>query len=265
MCKKCQKLKLNIEAKTEKETNSCDNNKENVYCNIQAKGNEHPLSYIKEHSGPKKLSEKSTCDKHDFFVSESDHADVSAILESVFPNASDKMKLFLKSQHDILCSKSPQARRWNKDVVSLCLSLWIRSPKAYQTLLESNVLILPPGRQLRRYKNYIPQDPGISDTTLRWMYESAKGLRLPPNGWVGGLHHDETKVQQDLVMEMKRGKPIIIGWIDLGEEAQNLRVMKDQAVIQRLAIEVIQVTFVGFTGFRFRICHFITRELKPQN
>lgn len=179
MCKKCQKLKLNIEAKTEKESNRCDSNKENVYCNIQAKGNEHPLSYIKEHSGPKKLSEKSTCDKHEIFVSESDNADVSNILESVFPNASDKMKMFLKSQHDILCSKSPQARRWNKDVVSLCLSLWIRSPKAYQTLLESNVLILPSGRQLRRYKNYIPQDPGISDTTLRWMYESAKGLQLP--------------------------------------------------------------------------------------
>lgn len=59
LCKKCQKLKLNIEAKTEKETN----NKENVYCNIPAKGDEHPLSYIKEHSGPKNLSEKSTWDK----------------------------------------------------------------------------------------------------------------------------------------------------------------------------------------------------------
>lgn len=220
---KMSKTEIKYWSKTEKETNRCDNNKENVYCNIQAKGDEHPLSYIKEHSGPKNLSEKSTRDKDVIFVSEGDHADLSNILESVFPNASDKMKMFLKSQHDILCSTSPQARRWNKDVVSLCLSLWIRSPKAYQTLLESNVLVLPSGRQLRRYKNYIPQDPGISDTALRWMYESAKGLRLPPNGWVGGLHHDETKVQQDLVMEMKGGTPIITGWIDLGEEAQNLK------------------------------------------
>lgn len=180
LCKKCQKLKLNNEAKTEKETN----NKENVYCNIPAKGDEHPLSYIKEHSGPKNLSEKSTWDKDEIFVSESDHADLSNILESVFPNASDKMKMFLKSQHDILCSKSPQARRWNKDVISLCLSLWIRSPKAYQTLLESNVLVLPSGRQLRRYKNYIPQDPGISDTTLRWMYESAKRASTTSK-WMG--------------------------------------------------------------------------------
>jgi hypothetical protein len=61
----------------------------------------------------------------------------------------------------IICgisAKSPQARRWNKDVISLCLSLWIRSPKAYQTLLESNMFILPSGRQLRRYKNCIPQE-----------------------------------------------------------------------------------------------------------
>lgn len=63
-------------------------------------------------------------------------------------------------------------------------------------------------------------------------------------------------------MEMKGGTPIIIGWIDLGEEAQNLRVMKDQAVIQRLASEVKQLTFVGFTGFRFPICHFPTRGIK---
>lgn len=38
--------------------------------------------------------------------------------------------------------------------------------------------------------------------------------------------------------------------------------MKDQAVIQRLASEVKQLTFVGFTGFRFPIFHFPTRGIK---
>lgn len=56
-------------------------------------------------------------------------------------------------------------------------------------------------------------------------------------------------------MEMKGGTPIITGEIDLGGYAQNLRVIKDQAVTQRLASEVIQITFVGFTGFRFPICY----------
>lgn len=61
-------------------------------------------------------------------------------------------------------------------------------------------------------------------------------------------------------MEMKGGTPIITGEIDLGGYAENLRVIKDQAVTQRLASEVIQITFVGFTGFRF-----LGRELQPLN
>ena len=78
----------------------------------------------------------STNDDHSMYmlVSESDHEDLSEILEKVIPNAPEKMELFLMSQHEALSAKSPQARRWNKDVISLCLSLWIRSPKAYQTL-----------------------------------------------------------------------------------------------------------------------------------
>lgn len=79
----------------------CDNNdnKENAWWNVHAKGDDHPLSYIKEQLGPKNLSEKSTCDKDEIFVSESNNADLSNILESVFPNASDKIKVFLKSQY----------------------------------------------------------------------------------------------------------------------------------------------------------------------
>jgi hypothetical protein len=68
-----------------------------------------------------------TNDDHSIYmlVSESDHEDLSEILEKVFPNAPEKMKLFLMSQHEALSAKSPQARRWNKDVISLCLSLII--------------------------------------------------------------------------------------------------------------------------------------------
>jgi hypothetical protein len=30
------------------------------------------------------------------------------------------------------------------------------------------------------------------------MYLSAMEMKLSPNGWVGGIHHDETRVQQYL-------------------------------------------------------------------
>jgi hypothetical protein len=166
------------------------------------------------------------------------------------------------SQHEALSAKSPQARRWNKDVISLCLSLWMRSPKAYQTLLESNMLILPSERKLRRYKNCIPQEPGFSDQIFKWIYSSAKEIKLSPNGWVGGIHHDETRVQQDLIVDMQDGILSLIGWIDLGEEVQNLRILCDKWLPPHLGTEVIQMSFMGFTSFRFTICHFPTAGIK---
>jgi hypothetical protein len=42
-------------------------------------------------------------------------------------------------------------------------------------------------------------------------------MKLSPNGWVGGIHHDETRVQQDLIVDMQDGIPSLIGWIDLAD------------------------------------------------
>jgi hypothetical protein len=94
------------------------------------------------------------------------------------------------------------------------------------------------------------------------MHLSAKEMKLSPNGWVGGIHHDETRVQQYLIVDMQDGIPSLIGWIDLSEEAQNLRILCDKRFAQHLATEVIQMSFMGFTGFRFPICHFPTAGIK---
>lgn len=195
-------------------------------------------------------------------VSEGVHGDLSTIFENVFPHAPEKMKLLLQSQAKALAAKTPTARRWNKEVISLCLSLWVRSPKAYQILQDSNMLILPSGRQLLRYKNCIPQDAGINQKVLYWMHESAKDAHVPEHGWAGGLHYDETKIQKDLVIDMSGGTPNLVGWIDLGEDAFNLKVLKQKDVKQTLAEEVMQLSFLGYTGFRFPVCHFPTDGIK---
>ena len=94
-------------------------------------------------------------------LSTEDHRDLSLILNKIFPEAPSEMKTLLKAQHEALKSKSPNARRWSKDVISLCLSIWVRSPASYQNLKDSNMLILPSGRQLRRYKNVVQQTSGM--------------------------------------------------------------------------------------------------------
>ncbi|KAK3089320.1 hypothetical protein FSP39_002711 [Pinctada imbricata] len=51
----------------------------------------------------------------------------------------------------------------------------------------------------------------------------------------------------------------------MGEESFNLKVLKDNEVKSELANEVLQVSFVGFTGFRFPICHFPTAGVKASD
>lgn len=103
-------------------------------------------------------------------LSKKDQKDLTEIFESVFPGASTEMKTLLQSQAQALKCKNRKSIRWDKTILSLCLSMWIRSPANYQQLRESNFLILPSGRQLRKYKNEVPQKSGINDEILHWMY-----------------------------------------------------------------------------------------------
>lgn len=125
----------------------------------------------------------------------------------------------------------------------------------YSDLKDSQMLILPSGRQMQRYKNFIPQQAGLNKDVLSRMYHAAAADNLPPNGWAGGLIHDETKVQGDVVLSFRNGTPKLVGWVDTGEEGKNLRIIKEGSVTQKLANEAFQVVFLGYTGFRFPVYH----------
>lgn len=58
------------------------------------------------------------------------------------------------------------------------------------------------------------------------MANVAKQHNIPAAGYHGGLIHDETRIQQDLVMNCKGKSAELIGWIDIGEEGNNIRVAK---------------------------------------
>lgn len=99
-----------------------------------------------------------------------DSDEMNAELEKVFSGASDEMKVLLKSQSRALDCKRTSSMKWDKRVLNVCLSMWVRSPSAYDVLKDSKMLILPSARQLRRYKNKLQKEAGVSDEVCRWMY-----------------------------------------------------------------------------------------------
>lgn len=188
-------------------------------------------------------------------LDEEDNKTLSTLLDKALPGASGEMKKLLQDQQKALTASHVCRRRWSPEVISLCLGMFIRSPKSYDELKDSNMLILPSGRQLQRYKNFIPQGAGLNRKALEWMYHAALESKVPAHGWAGGLIHDETKIQSDLVLSMRDGILKLIGWIDTGEEGDDLRTLKNGCLSHKLATEAFQVIFLGYTGFRFPIYH----------
>ncbi|KAL3864406.1 hypothetical protein ACJMK2_006092 [Sinanodonta woodiana] len=185
-------------------------------------------------------------------LSNEDSQDLEKCLEQCFPNAPEDMKLLLQSHSAAL----------KANMISICLALWVRSPRTYQDIADSTMMILPTGRYLRRYKNRAPQEAGPQDEIFLWMYQAANDANVPEEGSAGGLIHDETKIQQDLVLDMRGGKLHLVGWVDTGIEGNDLRTVEQGKVEQKLATEVIQIYFLGYTGFRFPICHYPTCSVK---
>ena len=77
----------------------------------------------------------------------------------------------------------------------MCLSLWIKSPKVYEELRQSGVIVLPSGRLLSLYKNSVWQKPGLNEEVLDWMVRGADKLSLSSFGREGGLILDEMAIQ----------------------------------------------------------------------
>ena len=57
-----------------------------------------------------------------------------------------------------------------------------KSPKVYEELRQSGVLVLPSGQLLSLYKNSVKQKPGLNEEVLDWMIKEADKLKLDSFG-----------------------------------------------------------------------------------
>lgn len=195
--------------------------------------------------------------ENEIILSQNDHEDFSAILQQVIPDCPERLKTFLTSQRDAGLRKST-GRRWNKEIIRLCLTLWCRSPRGYVDVRSSGFVVLPSTRILQYYKNAVNQTSGFNKDMFHWMLNEAKNRNLSPEGYEGGLLIDEMTIQQDIQFSKKGGTLKLIGFKDFTEESKHMNILMNHKKNVCLATHVLQFLFLGTTGFRFPFTYFST-------
>jgi len=203
-------------------------------------------------------SESNDSESH-LTLSESDNNDMHIILNEMSKGCPRKIMEFLQSQKSAL-SSHPNGRRWNANIIRLCLTMWCRSPKSYSDLIQSGFVVLPSQKVLQVYKNKFHQKAGLNKELLHWMKNEALHKNLPPEGYEGGLILDEMSIQSDLQFYSKNGKTYLIGFTDILDETQLMESISSGKKELCLATHVLQFVFLGFTGFRFPLFHFPTKQ-----
>lgn len=81
---------------------------------------------------------------------------VTEAIDDIINNgAPEKFRTSLKSQiENCKNGMDKRQRRCDADIISLCLSLYVRSPAALEELRSSSMLVLPSVKLLQLYKNF---------------------------------------------------------------------------------------------------------------
>jgi hypothetical protein len=147
-------------------------------------------------------------------------------------------------------------RRWDPEVIGICLGLYTKSPQSYKYLKDSSMLVLPSTRLLRYYKNSIKQTTGINNENLQWMEREADRQGVKNFGKRGGLIVDEMSIQDDLVITRKENTWSIVGGVDMGKMNNDIDIICNGGKKEKLATHALQYVFHGFNGFRWPVAYY---------
>ncbi|XP_070556918.1 uncharacterized protein [Ptychodera flava] len=263
-CTKCHYLKRRLHAK--RALHDIDSN--NTKRNMESMDREELMDKIKEEKRLRRNAEarekylrKKLHDEMIEFGTE-DHEDFKKMLQLIDEKRlGSDMKILLQQQKQCLKQKSVNAYRWHPRIIRLCLSIYSRSPHAYDELAK--VLILPSKRTLVYKKNKNPQEPGWTFASMQDLKRAADDKGLKDVDRYGGLCFDEMAIQSDLQLIKSQGKSKLVGVVSLGDAAEDLdHLMKGEINVQT-ATHVLQFVFIGDGGFRYPVAHFPTKECSP--
>lgn len=121
---------------------------------------------------------------------------------------------------------------------------------------RSGFVVLPSQRVLQRYKNCVQQQPGINPEMLEWMKSIAVEQNVSKDGYKGGLMIDEMAIQKDLRLNRTGENYELVGFTDIVEEAKSISTTITHKENIQLSTHVLQLVFLGKTGFRLPLAHF---------
>jgi hypothetical protein len=185
-------------------------------------------------------------------LTEEDHIDMTNILDQIVESgAPEKFKLLFESQLQN-CKKGLEVhqRRWDPQVISVCLALYLRSPRGYEDFKKSGLLVLPSKRLLQYYKNSIKQTTCFNEDNLKWMAKEANNKQVSDFGKHGGLVMDEMSIQDDLVIQKMGDSWNLVGMVDMDTTNNNIDIICNGRKKVQLATHALQFVFHGLTGFR---------------
>ncbi|CAC5381154.1 unnamed protein product [Mytilus coruscus] len=187
-----------------------------------------------------------------------DHNDMANILDQIVERgAPENFKIIFESQLQN-CRKGLEVhqRRWDPQVISVCLALYLRSPRGYEDFKKSGLLVLPSKRLLQYYKNSIKQTTCFNEDNLKWMKQEANNKQVSEFGKHGGLIIDEMSIQDDLVIQKTGDKWSLVGMVDMDSTNNNIDIICNGKKKVQLATHALQFVFHGLTGFRWPVAYF---------
>ena len=182
-------------------------------------------------------------------------------IKRLFPQANDNMLSLLVEQAKNV-GRHPKGRRWSQQFIGVCLQLYNRSPHCYEVLCESKILVLPSKSLLVLYKNSIKQKTGFDEEVFHWMHLEANRQNLSPGERYGGIIFDEMSIQTDIEIDKKGDIVELTGFTDYGKEGNLCHALRGGTQERRLGKYVLQLLFLGTSGFRFPFAHFVTNSIQ---
>ena len=203
---------------------------------------------------PEKIQKPSTSSPEERDCDESIANDSTLISELKKTDLPEKFKALIISQlKNSQKGINPKARRWDFDFISICLTMYVRSPAALEDLRKSDLFVLPSVRLLQLYKNCIKQKPGVNQDNFTWMAREAERQKIPVFGKRGGLILDEMSLQDDLTITRKDDTWLLTGECDMGETNNAISTITTKSKKVELATHCLQYMYHGFTGFRWPV------------